>query len=91
MFSRLVGVLEDGLKPSSKKEPEWSWRAIEILTANTPDARESLQEAVLALWRLKEAAPSEEEGEEDEIWVRHVSAWLVSRYFITWAISPNLI
>lgn len=77
-FSRFADILEDGLVPSSRKEPDWCKRAIAGLAANTPEAQEPLQEAILALWRLKEVAPSEEESEEDEVWVKHVSAWLVS-------------
>jgi len=77
-FSRLELILEDGLVPSSRKEPSWTKKAIASLAVNTPEAQEPLQEAVLALWRLKETAPSEDESEEDEVWARHVSAWLVS-------------
>jgi len=70
-------ILEDGLVPSSRKEPTWTKKAIASLAVNTPEAHEPLQEAVLALWRLKETAPSEDENEEDEVWARHVSTWLV--------------
>ena len=65
---------------SLRKEPEWCKRVIAGLAANTPEAQELLQEAILALWHLKEVAPSEEESEEDEVWVQHVSAWLVSLF-----------
>ena len=79
-FSHFTDILEDGLVPSSRKEPEWCKRAIADLVANTPEAQEPPQEAILALWRLKEVTPSEEESKEDEVWVQHMSAWLVSLF-----------
>ena len=62
-FSQLEVILEDGLVPSSQKEPSWTKKAIASLAVNTPEAQEPLQEAVLALWRLKEMAPSEDESD----------------------------
>ena len=92
MFPRLANILEDGLIPSLKRELEWCKKAIAGLAANTPEAQEPFQEAILALWYLKEATPSEEESEEDEIWVQHVSVWLVSLFGrLILVTEPNLL
>jgi len=77
-LGRLLPLLEDGLVPSSKTEPFWCKRSLDTLVVNVPEAKEPLREVLLALWRLKEVAPSDEEDPEDEAWELHVSVWLVS-------------
>ena len=78
MFERLRQVLENDAKPSPRTDKAWLPSSLSGTIAKAPEAKGAILDCVLSLWRLKEAAPSEGEEEEDEVWRDHVSAWLVS-------------
>ena len=65
--------------PHVKSEASWSAKGLRKELEKAPEAMEALQESAHALWRLKEAM---EDGQYDDDWKSHVTAWLVRLQYI---------
>ena len=78
MFKRLKVVVDSGASPSPRRDKAWLPSSVEGSFTDFPDAKEPILDCVLSLWRLGEASPDENDDGQDDMWRKHVSAWLVS-------------
>ena len=77
-LKRLKPVLIDQDRPSFKHYSRWTRSALHSLTEANPKAEEPLWETALAIWRLGQVEPDEEDDGENFLWAQHVEAWLAS-------------
>lgn len=73
-FALYDNVVAEGHKPGLKRDPTWTTGEVDTHLASAEEGRESFQESVLALWRLRLCL---DEGHEEKGWKLLVAAWLV--------------
>lgn len=75
---RLVQFFEQyDIQPQANplKHRPWSQPALQSELMYFGEFADSVWECVVAMWRLKEV---EKEGSSDDVWLKHVAAWMVS-------------
>ena len=69
-------VLDQGVVPITEIDPSWCReRIFPSLADLAPEIAEEIWEAIVAIWRLR---LNEDVGRGDELWTKHLCAWLVS-------------
>ena len=78
----------DGVKPTSRTQPGWTEKEVDLVLKNAPAGKPALWECLLAVWRFRLC---EDEARKDELWQKHLSAWLVSscRLPLIWPCANN--
>jgi hypothetical protein len=71
----LAEFVRNKTEPSPNDDPGWVPSALSLLLEDSAPVKSALIESLTAIWRLKQV---EDEGIYDDIWVKHVAAWMVS-------------
>jgi len=79
-FPELAAMIRNRETPGSRYDPTWTYTFLEKELGGNELLMPSMWDCVLSLWRLKELAPEDGDGVDEQVWQEHVFFWLVRRF-----------